>query len=54
VADAVASRTEDNRRLGLALAEQAQATVAPAETVAFDWLRQAGTDAFREVSRLLR
>lgn len=54
VADAVASRREEHRALGLRLCEQAGAYITPAETVAFDWLGQAGTDAFKRVSRLLR
>jgi nicotinamidase-related amidase len=54
VADAVASRTEDNRRLGLALCERAGAFVAPAETIAFDWLERAGSEAFKAVSKLVR
>jgi nicotinamidase-related amidase len=54
VADAVASRTEDNRRAGLALAERAGAIPTVAEAVAFDWVGRAGTDAFRAVSKLVR
>ena len=54
VADAVASRREENRTLGLALAERAGAVVTPAETVVFDWLGRAGTDAFKAVSKLVR
>jgi nicotinamidase-related amidase len=54
VADAVASRTEENRRAGLALSERAGAVVTVAETVVLDWLERAGTDAFRTVSRLVR
>jgi nicotinamidase-related amidase len=54
VADAVASRREDNRVLGVALCERAGAIAMPAEAVAFDWLGRAGTDAFRAVSKLLR
>ena len=54
VADAVASRREENRTLGLALAERAGAVVMPAETVVFDWLGHAGTDAFKAVSKLVR
>lgn len=54
VADAVASRREENRALGLALCERAGAFVTPAETVAFDWLGRAGTDEFKAVSKLLR
>jgi nicotinamidase-related amidase len=54
VADAVASRKEDNRALGLALCERAGAYVTPTETVAFDWLGRAGTDEFKAVSKLVR
>ncbi len=54
VADAVASRSEANRQLGLALAERAGAIVTGTETVAFDLLGRAGTDAFKTVSKLVR
>jgi nicotinamidase-related amidase len=54
VADAVASRTDENRALGLSLCERAGAVVMPTETVAFDWVRRAGSDAFKAVSKLVR
>ncbi len=54
VADAVASRTEDNRMLGLGLCERAGAVLVPAESVAFDWLGRAGTEEFRTISKALR
>ncbi len=54
VADAVSSRKEENRQLGLALAERAGAIITPAETVVFDLLGQAGTDAFKQISKLVR
>ena len=54
VADACASRTEENRAIGRRLCERAGAFVTSAETVAFDWVERAGTDAFRAVSRLVR
>lgn len=54
VADAVASRREDNRALGLALCERAGAMATPAETVVFDWLGRAGTDAFKALSKMVR
>jgi nicotinamidase-related amidase len=54
VADAVASRREENRSLGLSLCERAGAIVAPTETIAFDLLERAGTDAFKSVSKLVR
>ncbi len=54
VADAVASRCEENRTLGLALCERAGAIAMPTEAVAFDWLAKAGTEEFRAVSKLVR
>jgi nicotinamidase-related amidase len=54
VADAVASRTEENRQAGLALTSSAGATLTVAEAVVFDWLERAGTEAFRAVSKLVR
>jgi nicotinamidase-related amidase len=54
VGDAVLSRREDNRRLGLSLCERAGAVVSGTETVVFDLLREAGTDAFKAVSKLVR
>jgi nicotinamidase-related amidase len=54
VADAVASRHPDNRLLGLALCGRAGAVAMPMESVVFDWLEKAGTDAFRHLSKLLR
>jgi len=53
VADAVASRTEENRRIVLSLWEEAGAVVTGTETVAFDLLQQAGTDDFTIISKLL-
>jgi nicotinamidase-related amidase len=54
VSDAVLSRREENRALGLSLCERAGAIVTGTETVAFDLLREAGTDAFKAVSKLVR
>jgi nicotinamidase-related amidase len=54
VADAVASRREENRLLGLTLCERAGAIVMPTEAVVFDWLGKAGTEEFRAVSKLVR
>ncbi len=54
VADAVTSRREENRRIGLDLCEKAGAFVTATETVAFDLLGQAGTDAFKTISKLVR
>jgi nicotinamidase-related amidase len=54
VADAVTSRREDNRVLGLALCERAGAFSTPSETVVFDWLGRAGTDEFKAIAKLMR
>jgi nicotinamidase-related amidase len=54
VADAVVSRREENRALGLGLCERAGALVTPTETVVFDWLGRAGSDAFKAISKLVR
>lgn len=54
VADAVASRREENRRIGLSLCERAGAIVTATEAVAFDLVEQAGTSAFKAVSKLVR
>ena len=54
VADAVCSRTAANLELGLAQARQAGAVVTATETVVFQLLGGADTDAFRELSKLLR
>lgn len=52
--DAVTSRTEENRRAGLELCHEAGALLTVTETVVFDWLRQAGTDDFKVISKLVR
>lgn len=54
VADAVASRREHNRSVGLGLCERAGAYVTVTETVVFDLLERAGTDAFKTLSKLVR
>ena len=54
VSDAVASRTEENRLSGLALASHAGAVVTNAESVVFDLLERAGTPEFKIISRLLK
>jgi nicotinamidase-related amidase len=54
VADAVASRSKKNRALGLSLCEKAGAIVAPTETIVFDLLERAGTDAFKAISKLVK
>jgi nicotinamidase-related amidase len=53
-ADAVVSRRDDHREIGLSLCERAGAVITTAETIAFDWLEQAGTPEFKSISALIR
>ena len=54
VTDAVASRRDENRVMGVSLCERAGAVATVTEAVVFDWLVQAGTDEFRQISKLVR
>ena len=53
-ADAVVSRTEGNRVVGLGLIERSGAVVTSTETVLFDLVERAGTDDFRALSRVVK
>ena len=52
--DAVCSRTKQNWLTGLALMGQAGAVVTSTETVVFQLLERAGTDAFKAVAPLIK
>ena len=54
VADAVSSRAPANLELGLAQARQGGAVVTATETVVFQLLGRADTDAFCEIAKLLK
>lgn len=54
VADAVCSRRPANLEIGLGQARQAGAVISATETVVFQLLGRADSDAFRELSKLLR
>jgi nicotinamidase-related amidase len=54
VADAVASRREENRAVGIGLCERAGAITTVTESVVFDWVRRAGTEDFKAISKLVR
>jgi len=54
VADAVASRHAESRRLGLVRMGRAGAQVVNTEMALFEWLGGAGNDQFRELSSLIR
>ena len=51
VADAVSSRTEQNKELGLARMRRAGVEIVSKEMVIFEWLERAGTDSFRSISK---
>lgn len=52
--DAVISRTRENCETGLELMDRAGAWVTSTETVIFQMLERAGTDAFKTMSKLLK
>lgn len=52
--DGVASRRDDHRAAGLDLCRAAGAIVTTTETVVFDWLKRAGSDEFKRLSKLIR
>ncbi|MFO1070947.1 MAG: hydrolase [Geminicoccaceae bacterium] len=54
VADAVGSRTEESRRLGLERMRDRGIDVVDSEMVVFEWAERAGTDQFRALSRLVK
>jgi len=51
--DAVGSRFEENRQVGLHKMEQAGAVLTSVETALFELLGRAGTDEFKRVQRLI-
>jgi nicotinamidase-related amidase len=51
--DAVSSRTEENKRVGLHKMEQAGAVLTSVETALFELLGRAGTDEFKRVQKLI-
>ena len=51
VEEAVGSRRESDKALALARMRQAGASIVSREMVAFEWLRRADSDVFREVSK---
>ena len=52
--DAVLSRTEANREVGLRLCEKSGATLTSTETAIFDLLGIAGTPEFKDLAPLLK
>lgn len=54
VSDAVMSRSNDNRQTAIDAMTQAGAVPTSTESVVFQWLKVAGTDAFKKVSKLVK
>ena len=52
--DGVASRRDDHRAAGIELCRAAGATITTMETIVFDWLRRAGTETFKHLSKRIR
>jgi nicotinamidase-related amidase len=51
--DAVSSRTDENKRIGLRKMERAGAVLTSVETALFELLGRAGTDEFKTVQKLI-
>lgn len=54
VADAVSSRSADNRAAGLQRMAACGAGTTTVEMLLFEWLQKAGSDEFKAISRLVR
>lgn len=54
VEDAVGSRTERNKQLGIERMRAAGANIVSTEMVVFEWLHRAGTPEFKELSALIK
>jgi len=54
VADAVASRSPENRRIALERMSHGGVTITSTEMVIYELLRKAGTDIFKEVLKLVK
>jgi len=54
VADAVSSRTPENRQLGLSRMKDLGARLTSTEMSLFELLRVAGTPVFKEISKLVK
>jgi hypothetical protein len=52
--DAVDSRTDENRQVGIRLMEKAGAVITSTETVIFQILEKAGTKEFKEMLKLVK
>ena len=54
VADAIGSRSKENRKLAMARLAKAGADIVDSEMVLFEWLERAGTPEFKELQALIK
>jgi nicotinamidase-related amidase len=54
VADGVASRTAQNRDIGVDLLRVAKAVITSAEIVVFQWAKRANTEDFRKILPIVK
>jgi len=54
VADATSSRSPANHAAAMTRMREAGVEIVTSEMIVFEWLEKAGTDEFRELSRLLK
>lgn len=54
VQDAVMSRAEQNKLVALGMMQQAGAVITCTEAVLFQWLKAAGTESFKKLSKLVK
>ncbi len=54
VQDAVMSRAEPNKKAALGMMQQAGAAITCTESVLFQWIKVAGTDSFKKLSKLVK
>ena len=54
VQDAVMSRSEQNKQAAVGIMQQAGAVITCTESVLFQWLKAAGTDSFKKLSKLVK
>ncbi|GAF76271.1 unnamed protein product, partial [marine sediment metagenome] len=54
VSDAVSSRTPDNKAVGLGLMHDAGASITSVETVLFELLKDAGSENFKGILKIVK
>ena len=54
VADAVSSRTAENKKIALERLRQSGAFIVSVEMILFQLLKEAGTEEFKDISRLIK